>query len=203
LPSAERCSGAPATAFGGVGVFELDGAVGDAIIQQLPAFLLTQGGRNRPNKRRVCMFTHILCPTDLKERTLVALEKAVQIAHQFNSRITMLNVHEEFMNEEEREMLRVSFETLKDKYVQVALESREKMRAAIRRLHAEDIQVDYLLREGKPAKAIVKAAKKLNVDLIVMATDGRDNLKDFVTGTITEYVINHTPCPVLVILHKG
>ena len=32
------------------------------------------------------MFTHILCPTDLKERALLALEKAVQIAHQFNSK---------------------------------------------------------------------------------------------------------------------
>ena len=149
------------------------------------------------------MFTHILCPTDLKERALVALKKAVQIAHQFNSRITMLNVHDEFMNKQEREMLRVSFESLKDQYAQVALESREQMRAAIRQLHAEAIQVDYKLLEGKPAKKIVKVAEKLDVDLIVMATDGRDNIKDFVTGTITEHVINHAPCPVLVIPYKS
>jgi nucleotide-binding universal stress UspA family protein len=148
------------------------------------------------------MFTHILCPTDLKERALVALKKAVQIAHQFNSRITMLNVHDEFMNKQEREMLRISFESLKDKYAQVAIESREQMRAAIRQLHAEDIQVGYKLREGKPAKKIVKVAEKLGVDLIVMATDGRDNIKDFVTGTITEHVINNAPCPVLVIPYK-
>jgi nucleotide-binding universal stress UspA family protein len=129
----------------------------------------------------------------------VALKTAVQIAHQFNSKITMLNVHDEFMSRQEREMLRVSFESLKDKYAQVAIESREQMRAAIRRLHAEDIQVGFKLSEGKPAKKIVKVAQKLSVDLIVMATDGRDNIKDFVTGTITEHVINHAPCPVLVI----
>ena len=148
------------------------------------------------------MFTHILCPTDLEERALVALKKAVQIAHQFNSRITMLNVHDEFMSKPEREMLRVSFESMKDKYAQVAAESREQMRSAIRQLHAEDIRVDYKLREGKPAKKIVRTAEKLGVDLIVMATDGRDNIKDFVTGTITEHVINHAPCPVLVIPYK-
>ena len=85
-------------------------------------------------------------------------------------------------------MLRVSFESTKDKYAQVAIESREQMRAALRNLHAEDIQVDYKLREGKPAQKIVKVAEKLGVDLIVMATDGRDNIKDFVTGTITEHV---------------
>jgi nucleotide-binding universal stress UspA family protein len=148
------------------------------------------------------MFTHILCPTDLKERAFIALKTAVQIAHQFNSRITMLNVHDEFLNKQEREMLRVSFDSLKEKYTQVAIESREQMRAAIRQLHADNIRVSYKLREGKPAKKIVKTAEKLGVDLIVMATDGRDNLKDFVTGTITEYVINHVPCPVLVIPYK-
>jgi len=35
------------------------------------------------------MFLHILCPTDLKERAYISLKKAVQIAHQFNARITM------------------------------------------------------------------------------------------------------------------
>jgi nucleotide-binding universal stress UspA family protein len=148
------------------------------------------------------MFTHILCPTDMKERSLLGLKKAVQIAHQFNSKITMLHVYDEFMNKQEREMLRVSFESMKDKYARYAIESREQMRANIRNLHAENIQVDYTLREGKPAKKIVKVAGKLGVDLIVMATDGRDNIKDFVTGTITEHVINHAPCPVLVIPYK-
>lgn len=148
------------------------------------------------------MFTHILCPSDLKPRTLIALEKAVQIAHQFNSKVTLLNVHDEFMNEKEREMLRVSFESLKEKYAEAAVESREQMRSAIRQLHAEDIRVDYILREGKPEKKIVEVAQKRGVDLIVMVTDGRDSIKDFVTGTITEHVINSAPCPVLVIPYK-
>jgi nucleotide-binding universal stress UspA family protein len=145
------------------------------------------------------MFTHILCPTDLKERALLALKKAVQIAHQFNSKITMLNAHPEFMGQQEREMLRVSFDGLKEKYRRVALESREEMKAEISKLHAEDIQVDYELREGKPETVIVETAEKLGIDLIVICTDGRDNIMDFVTGTITEHVINHAHCPVLVI----
>jgi hypothetical protein len=62
------------------------------------------------------MFRHILCPTDLKERAYNSVKKAVQIAHQFNSRITMLNVHKEFMDKHEREMLRVSVEKVKEKY---------------------------------------------------------------------------------------
>ncbi len=145
------------------------------------------------------MFKHILCPTDMKGRAKLALKKATQIAHQFGARITLLNVHPEFMNREKREMLRISVEKMEAKFRQIAIESKEEMQAIIKKLHAEDIEVDHLLREGRPEKVIATVAGELEVDLIVICTDGRDNLKDFVTGTITENVINSLVCPVLVI----
>ena len=148
------------------------------------------------------MFKHILCPTDMQGRDKLALKKAVQIAHQFGAKITMLNVHPEFMNREEREMLRVSVEKMEAKCRQIALESKAEMQAIIKKLHAEDIAVEYLLREGKPEKTIAEVAREIEADLIVICTDGRDNLKDFVTGTITENVINSLVCPVLVIPEK-
>jgi nucleotide-binding universal stress UspA family protein len=148
------------------------------------------------------MFKHILCPTDLEERADMAVKKAVQLAHQFDSKITLLNVHEEFMDKEEREMLRVSVSKMKDKYKRIAMDSKQEMKAVIHKLHAEDIEVDYLLHKGKPDKAIAEVAEKLDVDLIVMCTDGRDNLMDFVIGTVTEHVINSASCPVLVIPNK-
>jgi nucleotide-binding universal stress UspA family protein len=149
------------------------------------------------------MFNHILCPTDMKERSDLAIKKAVQIAHQFGSKITLLNIHEEFMDKEEREMLRVSVNKMKEKYRRIAIDSKEEMRAFIHKLHADDIEVDYLLNKGKPEKVIVEVADKLGADLIVMCTDGRDNIMDFVTGTITEHVINAATCPVLVIRYKS
>ena len=149
------------------------------------------------------MFKHILCPTDLKDRADLAIKKAVQIAHQFSSKITLLNIHEEFMDKEEREMLRVSVNKMKEKYRRIAIDSKEEMKAVIHKLHADDIEMDYLLHKGKPEKAIVEVADKLGSDLIVICTDGRDNVMDFVTGTITEHVINAATCPVLVIRYKS
>jgi nucleotide-binding universal stress UspA family protein len=145
------------------------------------------------------MFKHILCPTDLKARSDIATIKAVQIAHQFGSKITLLNIHQEFMDKEERKMLRVSVNEMKEKYRRVAIDSKEEMKAVIHKLHADDIEVDYLLRDGKPEKVIVEVAEQLGTDLIVISTDGRDNVMDFVVGTITEHVINAAPCPVLVL----
>jgi nucleotide-binding universal stress UspA family protein len=149
------------------------------------------------------MFNHILCPTDLKERSDVAVKKAVQIAHQFGSKITLLNIHEDFMDKTEREMLRVSVDKMKEKYKRIAIESKEEMKTVIHKLHADDIEVDYLLHSGKPEKVIVEVAEQLGTDLIVIGTDGRDNVMDFVVGTITEHVINAAPCPVLVFHYKG
>jgi nucleotide-binding universal stress UspA family protein len=145
------------------------------------------------------MILHILCPSDLKERAYIALRSAVQIAHQFNARITILNVHSEFMDKEERRMLRVSVDKQKEKYRQIAFESKQEMKATMQKLHAEDIDIEYMLRGGKPAKTIIDVAIEADVNLIVMCTDGRDSLKDVVAGTITEQVISHAPCPVLVV----
>ena len=149
------------------------------------------------------MFNHILCPTDLKERSDIAVKNAVQIAHQFGSKITLLNIHPEFMDKEEREMVRVSVTDMKEKFKRIAMDSKEEMKAEIHKLHAEDLEVDYLLHEGKPEKVIVEVAKRLGTDLIIMSTDGRDNLMDFVAGTITEHVVNHSLCPVLVIPNRS
>jgi nucleotide-binding universal stress UspA family protein len=148
------------------------------------------------------MFNHILCPTDLKARSDIAAKKAVQIAHQFGSKITLLNIHQEFMDKEERKMLRVSVNEMKEKYRRIAIDSKEEMKAVIHKLHADDVEVDYLLRDGKPEKVIVEVAEQLGTDLIVISTDGRDNVMDFVVGTITEHVINAAPCPVLVVHYK-
>ncbi len=145
------------------------------------------------------MFTHILCPTDFGERAHTALKAAARIAHRHGSKITMLNIHPEFMNKKEMEMLRVSAAGLKEKFKDIALTARKEMESQVQMVHADDIPVDYLLREGKPETAIPHVATELGVDLIVICTDGRDNVKDVITGTITERVVNSLCCPVLVV----
>lgn len=148
------------------------------------------------------MIKHILCPVSLKSDSHIALKAAIEIAHQLNAKITLLNIHKEFMNKEEMEMLRVSAVKMMEKFAQIATKSRQEMQELIQKYEANDIEVDYLLHEGIPEKTISKVANKLGVDLIVMYTTGRTNIKDFVTGTISQHVINTAHCPVLVIPYK-
>lgn len=53
------------------------------------------------------------------------------------------------------------------------------------------------LRTGSPIVEIVRAARELDADLIIMATDGRDGLFGALQGSHTERVVRQAPCPVL------
>jgi nucleotide-binding universal stress UspA family protein len=70
--------------------------------------------------------------------------------------------------------------------------------------------VESLRKEGVNAKAvvneqdvtadaIVEYAKENDIDLIVMTTHGRSGLSRLVFGSVSESVVRHTPCPVLLI----
>ena len=50
-----------------------------------------------------------------------------------------------------------------------------------------------------PVETIVKAAKEMDAEAIVMFSDGRDDLTDRLFGSITEHVLRNTPLPVLVV----
>lgn len=53
--------------------------------------------------------------------------------------------------------------------------------------------------EGAPAEAIIHVAHEEQCDLIVMYTDGRDDLGDMLMGSVTERVLRNTDIPLLAI----
>jgi nucleotide-binding universal stress UspA family protein len=55
------------------------------------------------------------------------------------------------------------------------------------------------LRTGEVDLEIVGLAKKLGADLIVMGCRGRRGIRRAVGGSVSDAVIRHAPCPVLVV----
>ncbi len=145
------------------------------------------------------MFKKILCPVDLSQKSSIALGKAAELARLFGSSLTLLNVHEEFMNHHEMIMLRVSEQHFEELQKRRAVASKQKMREMIAEVDAGDLRVEYLLREGKPHREIIQIADEIQADLIVMATDGRSNLGEWVLGSNTERVVHHAKCSVLTV----
>ena len=128
-----------------------------------------------------------------------AIKKAVQLAHQFNSDIILLNVHEEFMTKEEMEMLRVRVGTIQEEFEKTAMLAKNEMKDVLLSLHAEDVNVEFSIKEGKPQKVICNEAARTNADLIIMGTSSKPNISKFLLGTTASYVIEHAKIPVLVV----
>jgi nucleotide-binding universal stress UspA family protein len=149
------------------------------------------------------MFKKILCATDLNDVSSEAVKKVVHFAHQFNSQIIMLNIHEEFMTKEEMGMLRVSIDTMKSEFEKTALKAKNEMIEEIESLHAEDIQVEYIIRDGKPNKVICEQAEKAQVDLIIMGVNDKNVMTNIIFRSTASFVIEHVNIPVLVVPMKN
>jgi nucleotide-binding universal stress UspA family protein len=62
------------------------------------------------------------------------------------------------------------------------------------------IMAEGFVREAESAdEVIIKLARDKDIDLIVMGSHGRTGLKRLLMGSVTERVIGHAPCPVLVV----
>jgi nucleotide-binding universal stress UspA family protein len=83
-------------------------------------------------------------------------------------------------------------------------EHKEKARAFVRReaegVEAEGGKVEEAhLASGVPAKEIVEAAEELGADLIVLGSRGLGAVKRTLMGSVSDSVVCHAHCPVLVV----
>jgi nucleotide-binding universal stress UspA family protein len=56
-----------------------------------------------------------------------------------------------------------------------------------------------LLEEGDPASGIVEAARNGNFDLVVVGHRGLSSIEAFLLGSVSNRVVTHAPCSVLVV----
>jgi universal stress protein A len=82
-------------------------------------------------------------------------------------------------------------------------EARSKLEPIVRSTLHADVQHVIDIRSGVPNLDIVRVARELAVDLIVMVTHGRTGLEHLILGSVTEHVIREAPCPVLVLHHTA
>lgn len=59
--------------------------------------------------------------------------------------------------------------------------------------------VTQLVREGDPGLAIADYADECHADLIVMPSHGYHGVKRVLLGSVTERVLRHAKCPILVL----
>jgi len=91
-----------------------------------------------------------------------------------------------------------SLEALKD-------EARDYLRQVADTLAASDagLRVQYEVRVGPAAEAIVAASRDLGASLVVMATHARTGLDRILLGSVAQGVLRHGSIPVLLVHPRG
>jgi nucleotide-binding universal stress UspA family protein len=65
----------------------------------------------------------------------------------------------------------------------------------------QGVKGEYRQIYGHAAKTICKIARAENIDLIVIGRRGRSGLGELFLGSVSNYVLHHAPCSVLIVQH--
>jgi nucleotide-binding universal stress UspA family protein len=75
----------------------------------------------------------------------------------------------------------------------------EGERAVERTSRALSRTVEPRVIEGNPGIALSELANELSADAIVMSSRGHGAIRRAVLGSVSDYVVRHSPCPILIV----
>jgi nucleotide-binding universal stress UspA family protein len=136
------------------------------------------------------MFKTVLFPVDQSREAREAAEVVANVVQKYSSRLFLLSVLEE-PNPEEGSP---------NPEVMMSPEVVEELLKSAQALFAEQgITAETLKREGMPAFTICDVADEIGADLIVMGCRGLGLTTEGASESVTNRVINLSPCPVLIV----
>jgi nucleotide-binding universal stress UspA family protein len=80
-----------------------------------------------------------------------------------------------------------------------AREQLERMLSQLRdRVQRNGIKIETQVAAGHPAEEIISKAREDHADLIIVGHRGTSSLDQLTLGSVSEQVLSHAPCPVMV-----
>lgn len=162
-------------------------------IKQAPLRRHSKARKNGRAAKLLIGVKNILVPTDFSELSLDALAYAENIAEMTGAKLTLINVVQPVA-------LPVPLTTL-------AIENDRLIEATDKKLN--DLAAEHgitrkmldrvVVSQGPPWNEILRTARDLKCDLIVIATHGHTGVAHAFLGSTAERVIRHADCPVLVV----
>lgn len=157
---------------------------------QIPSTLAQTNRRGGPSTR----LKRILVPTDFSAPSIKAIRYAVPLAEKFNAILCLVTVVEKgsFLRDLKKVPIVFSQETLVE-------DAKAKLVMTAQREIGNLTSVIPQVRVGRPDEEILRAAKQLEADLLIISTHGYTGWKHALLGSTTESVVRRAPCPVLVV----
>ena len=139
----------------------------------------------------------ILLAVDGSDSCGKAVVKTNELAEKLNAEVTVLTVVERYMAPEIYSKFEAEKEIFEDK--EIEKKGEEIVDSCINIFANPKININKLVKKGRPAEVICKVAEEGNYDLIILADLGRNAVKKFLLGSTTEKVVRHAKISVLVV----
>jgi nucleotide-binding universal stress UspA family protein len=167
------------------------------------------GSTHKKESKMIPKIKRILYATDLSENARYAFGYAADLAQKYNAQITIISVLESFSPVSEnriKDMMGTEkWEHLKSKYSNT---SAEKIKERVsdfckemdKKIDSCNLMVDDIrVPKGIPHVQILKTAKDIKADMIVMGTHGHNILQDSLIGNTAKRIVKDSQMPVVII----
>ncbi len=134
----------------------------------------------------------ILLATDLSASAAGATERALDLAAALGSDLIVFSVVD-------AASLRRSSGHGDRRVDQVRAEREAAARMIVERGRRRGIAASFLIWQGEAAESIVEAAGSEHADVVVVGSRGRGGVGRFVAGSVSDHVVRHAPCAVMVV----
>ncbi|MBR8833155.1 MAG: universal stress protein [Stigonema ocellatum SAG 48.90 = DSM 106950] len=134
------------------------------------------------------MFKTVLFPIDHSREAREAVEVVANIVQTYYSRLVLLSVVEEPTTDSPKQEVMSSPQT-----VAQLLENAKSLFAG------QGISAETIERQGNPAFTICDVADEIGANLIIMGCRGLGLTEEGTHDSVTNRVINLSPCPVLIV----
>jgi len=160
------------------------------------------------------MLSKILVAVDQSTASQQAFETALKLAKALGAHLTLVHVLDVFDPvSPERPTIPVNSygmgldDTLRKNYDRQWTEFVDHYASLLKQKqeNAEAIGVtaDYVHPYGLPGPTICKVAETTQSDLIIVGSHGRSGLKELILGSVSNYIMHHAPCSIMVIHPNG
>ncbi len=142
---------------------------------------------------------NILVPTDFSEYSDKALKQAVEIASTFKSKVYLLHVVDDGIQQCAGDYC-LKYEVLEALKLEIQKASEEKLKKEANVIgKSSQVDIVFDVRTGHPYEEILQEQEDKKIDLIVIASHGKTGLLKHLIGSVAEKVLRGAKCPVLLV----
>jgi nucleotide-binding universal stress UspA family protein len=135
----------------------------------------------------------LLAAVDGSDHSTKVIDSTIEFARLLDAEVVLLYCHEKFPTIVVQQPYR--YEAIAG----ILAQGEMLLEPFVQRLRDAGIAVEKRLMEEPAGKAISEVAKVENCKMIIMGSRGLSNFTHLFVGSVTNHVLQTTPCPVLVI----